>query len=739
MKRAIETFQPRSGFELFPPSPSEKSFIHDWGVRVKFDDGVKSHMAWICLAQEPCRSNGNSVHSMSANRTSRPTEHLREHHGITSSKTESEVIQRRRREEVEQHLEYSSLFRNDGKRFNLLLNALNIVNNNLAIQSVEHDEYRLVQKMTVKEEMKTTLNRQTIKNAIVELYTSAKQEVSAYLASNCGPNPTLTMMVDFWTCKTKSSKFLGMRVYLIDQDWTFKSVLLGTRKFNPLFGDRDAGIQRPFMACIDSLLDDFGLTPANFYGAISDAGADVRCMMVSGLDLQWEWCTAHMVHAATKAACGMNEAAHNPRVAALIARVKKVINQVRTVEKVGDLFEALCRSSTEGKAVKLVDCNAIRFLSTTKAIERVVQKWPALVKWYAAREAQATRERKPPPDFILANDYTRLTHILAVLKDMDIIKTMCQAEDVNQVEVLVSLFRVRIDVLDPAKALPAHDSTRENPKWIQPSELDEDAASLRLLLRVALDERFFKRYYHRPKMREASFVFEMQMRLHPTFKDPGPSLNATIRLTGRQTGRLDGKSANDNVKKVSDIIDGKLFDLMKLWAELPVNSNNDDEALIAQYSDDLTARFAPRVHASSAQNRVRSRIEEELSRWSIDTSQLRRVAGVKENVLAFWKRMEATGEYRILPKVVRVLFAVPASSAQIERDFSVSGAMVTSQRTSLSRQMIDMCSFVSRNREFVDISQCEAIPTGEHAEYRPRAVILSMDGDDDDQSDIELD
>lgn len=144
---------------------------------------------------------------------------------------------------------------------------------------------------------------------------------------------------------------------------------------------------------------------------------------------------------------------------------------------------------------------------------------------------------------------------------MDIIK-MCQAEDTNQVEGLVSLYRVRIGVLDPLKPLPAHDSTKEKPTWIQPSELDEDAASLRLSLRDALDERFFKRYYNAVKMRDASFVFEMQMRLHPTSKDPGPSLNNVIRLTGRQGGALDQKSAHENVKEVNDLIDAKLTKLM---------------------------------------------------------------------------------------------------------------------------------------------------------------------------------
>ncbi|GMF64038.1 unnamed protein product [Phytophthora fragariaefolia] len=47
-----------------------------------------------------------------------------------------------------------------------------------------------------------------------------------------------------------SVKFHGLRVYLVDNDWNFKSVLLGTRKFTPAYGDRDGGIQAPFLCWI---------------------------------------------------------------------------------------------------------------------------------------------------------------------------------------------------------------------------------------------------------------------------------------------------------------------------------------------------------------------------------------------------------------------------------------------------------------------------------------------------------
>lgn len=109
-----------------------------------------------------------------------------------------------------------------------------------------------------------------------------------------------------------------------------------------------------------------------------------------------------------------------------------------------------------------------------------------------------------------------------------------------------------------------------------------------------------------------------------------------------------------------------------------------------------------------------------------DLAQLTRSHFAKETVLEFWKRMEAQGNYRIIPKAVRVLFAVPASSAQIERDFSVIGSMVTAQRASLSSAKIDMCSFLNRNRDFVDISQCASIERSKINAHTPQSMTFAL-------------
>ncbi|ETI54403.1 hypothetical protein L914_02661 [Phytophthora nicotianae] len=112
-----------------------------------------------------------------------------------------------------------------------------------------------MQALLVKDAMKATLNAKIVVELIVELYTSTRNEESNF-----------TLVADFWTCKTTGDKFVGLRVYLVDKAWQFKSVLLGTIKFNPAYGDREGGILGPFKAWLEHMFKDFGLKKCIFFG-----------------------------------------------------------------------------------------------------------------------------------------------------------------------------------------------------------------------------------------------------------------------------------------------------------------------------------------------------------------------------------------------------------------------------------------------------------------------------------------
>ena len=57
------------------------------------------------------------------------------------------------------------------------------------------------------------------------------------------------------------------------------------------------------------------------------------------------------------------------------------------------------------------------------------------------------------------------------------------------------------------------------------------------------------------------------------------------------------------------------------------------------------------------------------------------------NPLSFWKKMHGT--YPILSKIAARVFSVPASSAAVEREFSLAGNVVTQKRAKLSPDVVN--------------------------------------------------
>ncbi|KAG6942114.1 hypothetical protein JG688_00018307 [Phytophthora aleatoria] len=223
----------------------------------------------------------------------------------------------------------------------------------------------------------------------------------------------------------------------------------------------------------------------------------------------------------------------------------------------------------------------------------------------------------------------------------------------------------------------------------------------------------------------------MQQRLHPIYKCPRLSLNAVVVLVCRQHG-LDTREACTKRDRVNEKIREKLLTLMKTVAE-PIDAAEPPPTPIT-YFNELETLFAPPLRRPQVitSDRMQRHNAEELDRWNDDPIEVERSPnGTPESVLSFWRRIEHQSDFKVLSRAARVLFAIPASSCQIERDFSVSGSMVTAQRTSLSQHNIDMCSFLNRNREFVDLLQCEPIPKGTHRRHTPSCFTYPLDLDMD--------
>jgi hypothetical protein len=227
---------------LSPPRHNESSFIYKRGVRVtQLKDG-KEQVGWICLANQFCRDH-IEVLRLYSGKTSQATKHLKDIHNCTSEKYMAEMSRKRTREEELDDLRASLAANRDPKRMRLLVETKRIIMGRLPFRSVESDEFRLVSDLCVKEKFQRPLTARLITNTIIELYSSTKREIISLLRENGVMDGKLvTVMADFWTCKPQHKKYLGVRIYVIDKGWKMRSVLLGTRLFNPAFGERDTAL-----------------------------------------------------------------------------------------------------------------------------------------------------------------------------------------------------------------------------------------------------------------------------------------------------------------------------------------------------------------------------------------------------------------------------------------------------------------------------------------------------------------
>lgn len=261
-------------------------------------------------------------------------------------------------------------------------------------------------------------------------------------------------------------------------------------------------------------------------------------------------------------------------------------------------------------------------------------------------------------------------------------------------------------------------------------------------------------------MRSGPYVFEMQLFLHPKLKDQD-ILGQVVQTCNSNEPPA---SRDTNVNRVKGLVNQKVRDLMILVAqsngsasEVPLASTDTTateesntlsaiEALQSEipvpqqpirsaFDQDLNDFFAfedPNVEAIQRGIEV-CRITEEIDRWiSSPIAMIRGSDNQIESILDFWRR-----QYAILPKVARIIYAVSVSSAEIERDFGVSGMMVTSQRASMADHNVDMRLFLNRNREYIDITQCDKLDTEEASRHVPSNVAVQMQQQNDDDLNVD--
>ncbi|KAF4128872.1 hAT family C-terminal dimerization region [Phytophthora infestans] len=274
----------------------------------------------------------------------------------------------------------------------------------------------------------------------------------------------------------------------------------------------------------------------------------------------------------------------------------------------------------------------------------------------------------------------------------------------------------------------------------RPEDLTLLASNTRTLVHDAFHKRFFSRYTDRIFFIKCSFVLEMQLFLHLNFKSFDGFLKRVIQLCNADSSGVATAAGDRHFTKIKKTIYDKVRSIMVAVAapeEVRPSPPVDDQspAPSTLFSEDLMELFADVIDTDptepeSTQDLNSTRIDEELERWETAPTSLQINGSRAETKLEFWKRQAETGTYKFLPLVARILFAIPSSSAQIERDFGTAGQLVTPQRGSIAPHNVDMSASLNCNRQFVDVTQCPKIHVRDIDKFIPSNVKVGMEEDD---------
>ncbi|POM67259.1 Hypothetical protein PHPALM_16785 [Phytophthora palmivora] len=613
----------------------------------------------------------------------------------------------------------SALCREDTKLLSLLLETIRIIFNNLPFRFGEYEESIIIRELVSKEEFKTAVNVRNVTHALVELYTAARNEMTGCIKDNrVGMFKCLTMVV---VPKFNTKNIWAFVYALLTPSFRYRSVLLGTRHFSPLYGERDQGIRQPFEMWLRSILGDFGLNPSDFFGSTTDSGPDVKWVMRNGLGLRWEWCIPHMVNASTKMACGLTRKPFNPAMTDLLNKMSQTVYDTVSNSTMGDLLPVLMIMLGQGSSTKLVCYKPHRFM--------------ALEAWYQERAAKAVRNRKVPQGFPLADCYQHFVQLLSILMPIILANKRAQAEDSNQVQALLSLYTVRMTALALDQPIRRYDTPPTKPVYIQTYQLTSAVSTTPKLLQ--------KVFYNPEYISSGSYTIEMQLMLHPGVNHVGGPMDEVVEAIARTEDKIIDARISNHVSKIRTVVIKSLKALMRLVARGNDAAEPPEETAIAAqneiFDDDIMAAFAVRRQSISHSvqrhhNPHDISIDRELKKWLSDRNGLVMTSGktikgkeIKpkpESILQFWHRQYEKKELRfVTPSGPNF----PASSAQIERDFGNSGQLVTALRASKSLQNIDMACFLHQNRSFVDICQCLKLSAAEIEENLPTNVKINLE------------
>lgn len=143
----------------------------------------------------------------------------------------------------------------------------------------------------------------------------------------------------------------------------------------------------------------------------------------------------------------------------------------------------------------------------------------------------------------------------------------------------------------------------------------------------------------------------------------------------------------------------KTIEQKKTMSDLPSGHSNIQDATLMEPVKKKTKRFGEDFETGNLSDEYDNKSDDELSKYleqRIDTE------SIDENPLKFWYDNRFT--YPNLSRLARSIFSISATTANVERQFSASGMMISSRRTRLNLEQVNNALFL---RSIKKTSACD--------------------------------
>jgi hypothetical protein len=398
--------------------------------------------------------------------------------------------------------------------------------------------------------------------------------------------------------------------------------------------------------------------------------------------------------------------------------VRKIVEKVRKSKDAAAIVRATT-AETRGKSVRHVptlrNVATQRWLSAGETFRRFLYNFVGLKGYYVRKLKDFTEVERKKRD---------IEELYSLMSPMASIIGGAQKLDVPMgPSIWLRLVTLRCDQLNPAQKLqilnPAKSSYGDRsstaPRYRSHQELLPTTQMTREKLAQSVDKRFFIKRYEFKEKTSVSLLLEAAFFLNPFCRNLTP-LKKVMQIVfekERWQERFEAvvEEVKDYLVSLMIIIVERLQELEKLDEVQP---NTTDSASNVQVDLMSPREELEKYSKYAVPDDIMERLALETQRFSEGAT-----------LLKFWSKKTTQSALPILSVLAQSLLALPPTAAAQERDFCISGQLLSPTRPSLGARAVDRIMFLHANYNHIEINDVPQLTAQQvldiHVEYKRHA------------------